>query len=150
MHRPAAGASMPAVTGAATQFAPIRPDSAAAMPALGALHRRSEWLDQHVILPVIYIDGARITAGAAGDVERPHAKLSHLCERNRVGRRRGLLAGWLLAHVEETTRDAVRFLTAAGPAPPVMAIKAKAPRCGYRAMKPRVGAVSGRPARGPA
>jgi hypothetical protein len=150
MHRPAAGVSMPAVTGAATQPAPIRPDNAAEMPPLGALHGRSEWLDQHVILPVIYIDGARITAGAAGDVERPHAKLSHLSERNRIGRRRGLLAGWLLAHVKETMRVAARFPTAAGRAPPVMAIKAKAPRYRYQAMKPRVGAVGGRPARGPA
>jgi hypothetical protein len=63
------------------------------MPALGALRVWSERPDQHVILPVIGIDGARVTAGTASDVDRPHARRSHLSERNG-------LAGWLRAHPE--------------------------------------------------
>ena len=85
--------STPAVAGDASELAPIRSDNAAEMAALGALHVWSERLDRHVILPVIGIDGARVTAGTASDVDRPHAKRSHLSERSG-------LAGRLLGHAE--------------------------------------------------
>jgi hypothetical protein len=81
---PTAFGSFPLRCRHSLQLCPVRPDNATDVAALYALCVRPERFDQEIVLPIVYVDGARITAGAASDVDRAYAQGSHIPEGYRI------------------------------------------------------------------